>query len=134
MSSGPGPCPWEAWALDGLNELLELQKCDRTPGFCPGLSQGLRPIPEKFPIYGVAVHTSLSSLPLLMSHLTQDYLWGLDRRGIPPPSNIVPGLSHPEPQVPRVGSRHMASLTVGPLYPTRLPRSNKHTGRGCSNI
>ena len=126
----PGPGLWEAWALDGLNELLELQKCDWSPGLSPGLSQGLRPIPEKFLMHGVDVYPSLSSLPLLTSLLTQDYLWRLGRRGIPPPSNIVPGWLHPGPQVPGVESRHRAGLTVvGPLYPSRLPRSNKHTGR-----
>ena len=74
MTSGPWPHLWEAWALDGLNELLELQKCNWSPGFSGGASQGLRPIPEKFLMHGVDVHPSLPSLPLLMSHLTQDYL------------------------------------------------------------
>ena len=130
-SQAPGPCPREAQTLDGLNKLLELQKCNQSPGLCPSLSQGYKPIPEKFLMHGVDVYPSLSSLPVLMSHLTQDYLWGLGRKGIPPPSNIVPHWSHPGPQAPRVGSRHRAGLTVvGPLYPSRLSRSNKHTGRG----
>ena len=136
----PGLDPWKAWAADGLNELLELQKCDQSPGLSPGLSQGLRPVPEKFLMHGVNVYPSLSSLPLLTSFLAQDYLWGLGRRGIPPPSNIVHGWLHPSnivhgwlhpgPQAPGVESRPKASLTVvGPLYPSRLPRSNNHTGR-----
>ena len=130
-AQAPGPCPGEAWAPDGLNELLELQKCYWSPGLYPGLGQGLRPIPEKFLMHGIDVHPSLSSLPLLMSHLAQDYLWGLGRRGIPPPGHIVPGWSHPGPRPKRVGSRHRAGLTVvGPLYPSRLSRSNKDTGRG----
>ena len=87
----PGLGPWESQAADGLNELLELQKCDQSPGLSPGLSQGLRPIPEKFLMHGIDVYPSLSSLPLLMSFLAQDCLWGLGRRGIPPPSNIVLG-------------------------------------------
>ena len=82
-------------------------------------------------MHGVDVYPSLSSLPLLTSLLMQDYLWWLGRRGIPPPSNIVPGWLHPGPQAPGVESRHRAGLTVvGPLYPNRLPRSNKHTGEG----
>ena len=81
----PGLGLWEAWPLDGLNELLELQKCDQSPGLGPGLSQALRSVPEKFLMHGVDVYPSLSSLPLLTSYLAQDYLWGLGRRGIPPP-------------------------------------------------
>ena len=69
-TSGPWPLPWETQATDGLNELLELQKCDWSPDLLGGASQGLRPVPEKFLIYGVEVHPSLSSLPLLTSHLT----------------------------------------------------------------
>ena len=127
MGSGPWPRPWEARAPDGLNEL---QKCDQSLGLSPGLSQGLRPLPKKFLIHGVDMYPSLSSLPLLMSLLAQDYLWGLGRRGIPPPSNIVPGWLHPGPQAPGVDSRHRVGLTVvGPLYPSRLPRSNKHIRR-----
>ena len=92
--------------------------------------QGLRLMPEKFLMHGADVHPSLSSLPLLMSHLAQDYLWRLGKRGIPPPSNIVPGWSHPGPQTPGVKSRNRTGLTVvGPLYPSRLSRSNKLTGR-----
>ena len=87
--------PLETWAPRGLNELLELQKCDQSSGLGPALSQGLRPVPEKFLRHGVDVYPSLSSLPLLMSLLAQDYLWGLGRREIPPPSNIVPGWLHP---------------------------------------
>ena len=34
-AQAPGNCPWEAWAPDGLNELLELQKCDQSPGLYP---------------------------------------------------------------------------------------------------
>ena len=82
-------------------------------------------------MHGVDVHPSLFSLPLLMSHRTQDYLWGLGRRGIPPPSQYIPWLGPPRAQAPRVESSHRASLTVvGPLYPSRLSRGNKHTGRG----
>ena len=82
-------------------------------------------------MHGVNVYPSLSSLPLLTTHLAQDYLLELGRRGIPPPSNIVPGWFHPGPKAPGVESRHRASLTVvGPLYPSRLLKSNKHIGRG----
>ena len=82
-------------------------------------------------MHGVDVYPSLSSLPLLTSYLAQDYLWGLGRREIPPPSNIVPGWLHPGPQAPGVESIHKAGFTVvRPLYPSRLSRSNKHTGRG----
>ena len=94
----PGLCPWYAWALDGLNELLELQKCDWSQASVQALGQGLRPIPEKFLMHGVDVCPSLSSLPLLMSYVVQDYLLGLDRRGIPPPGHIFPGWSHPGPR------------------------------------
>ena len=84
--------------MDALNELLELQKSDWSPGLSPGLGQGLRPVHEKFLMHGVDVYLSLSSLPVLTSHLAQDYLWELSRRGIPPPSNVVPGWLHPGPQ------------------------------------
>ena len=57
QAPGLGPC--EAQALDGSNEVLELQKCNWSPGLCPGLSQGLRPIPEKFLMHGVDVYPSL---------------------------------------------------------------------------
>ena len=131
----PGLGPWEAQTPDGLNELLELQKCNQSLDLSLGLSQGLRPIPEKFLMHGVVVYPLLSSLPLLMSHLAQEYLWGLGRRGIPAPSNIIPGRLHQGPRAPGVESRHRAGLTlVRLLYPSRLPRSNKDTGRGCSNI
>ena len=91
--------------------------------------QDLRPVPEKFLMHGVDVYLSLSSLPLLMSYLAQDYVWGLGRRGTPPPSNVVPGWLHPGPQAPGVKSSHMADLTVVRLlYPSRLSRSNKLTG------
>ena len=66
--------PGEAWAPDGLNELLELQKYNWSPGLSGGAGQDLRPLPEKFLMHGVDVHPSLSSLPLLASHRTQDYL------------------------------------------------------------
>ena len=70
----PWPHSWEAWALDGFNELLQLQKCDWSPGLAGGVGQGLGPLPEKFLMHGVDVHPSLSSLLLLMSHWTQDCL------------------------------------------------------------
>ena len=54
--------PWEAWALDSLNELLELQKAIGAQAW----GQSLRPIPEKFLMHGVDVYPSLSSLSLLM--------------------------------------------------------------------
>ena len=38
----------EGSSPDGLNELLELQKCDWNPGLSGGVSQGLSPLPEKF--------------------------------------------------------------------------------------
>ena len=97
-SSPPGSCPGEAWALDGLNELLELQKCDWSRGLSGGVSQGMRPVPEKFLMDGVDVHPSLSRLPLLTPHLPQDYFWGLGRRGILPQGHVVPGWSHPGPR------------------------------------
>ena len=40
--------------------------------------------PEKFLVHGVDVHPSLSSLLLLMSYRTQDYLWGRTGGGVPP--------------------------------------------------
>ena len=95
MTSGPWPCPWEALAPDDLNKLPELQKCDWSPGLSGEMSQGLRPIPEKFLMHDVDVLPSLSSLSLLMSHLTQAILEGPDRRGIPPPGNVVSGWNHP---------------------------------------
>ena len=98
MGSGPWPCPGEAQASDGLNELPELHKYDWSLGLSGGMSQVLRPLPEKFLLHGVDVHPSLSSLPLLMSYRTQDYLWGLVWRGIPPPGNVVPGWSHRGPR------------------------------------
>ena len=67
-AQAPWSCPGEAWALDGLNELLEPQKCDWSPGLSGGMSQDLRPVPEKFLMHGVDVHPSLTSLPLLMSY------------------------------------------------------------------
>ena len=39
-AQAPGLGPWEAQAPDGLNELLELQKCDWSPGLGPGLGSG----------------------------------------------------------------------------------------------
>ena len=131
MTSGPWPHPWEAQTQDGLNELLELWKCNWSPGLSRGMSQGLRLIPEKFLMPGVDVHLSLSSLPLLTSYMTQDYLWGQDRRGSTFTKQYNPSLESPRAQTLKVGSRHRAGLTmVGPLYPSRLSRSNKHTLRG----
>ena len=91
----PWSYPGEAWAPDGLNELLELQKCDWGPGLSGGVSQGLRPVPEKFLMDGVDMQPSLSCLPLLTPYLPQDYLWGLGRRGILPQGHVVPGWSDP---------------------------------------
>ena len=74
-AQAPWPCPGEAWAPDGLNELLELQKCELEPRpLRRRMGQDLRPLPEKFLMHGVDVHPSLSSLPLLASHRTEDYL------------------------------------------------------------
>ena len=91
----PWPHSREAQALDGLTKLPELQKCDWNPCLSGGMGQGLSPLPEKFLMHGVDLHPSLSYLPLLMSHRTQDYLCGLGGRELPPPCNIVPGWSHP---------------------------------------
>ena len=81
----PGLCLWEAEALDGLNELLDLQKCDQSLGLCPGLGQSLRPIPEKFMGAGQDRDTS-----------TRPY---------------SPWPEPPRAQAQRVGFRHRAGLT-----------------------
>ena len=67
-AQAPWPCPGEAWALDVLNKVPELKKCDWSPGLSGGMGQGLRSLLEKFLMHGVDVHPSLSSLPLLISH------------------------------------------------------------------
>ena len=60
---------------------------------------------------------------------------GLGKRGIPPPSNVGPGLLHPGPQAPGVEFRHRTGLTVvGPYIQADCPEATNIQERGCSNI
>ena len=48
-------------------------------------------------MHGVDVYSLLSSLSLLVSHGAQSFYRGWAGAGAPPPDNIVPVHSHPEP-------------------------------------
>ena len=54
------------------------------------MGQGAGPIPEKFLMHGVDVHSLLSRVPLLTSCRAQSFYRGWAGGGVPPPDNIVP--------------------------------------------
>ena len=131
MSSGPWPRPWETQALDGVNELLELQKCNWNAGLSGGMSQGLRPLPEKFLMHGVDVHPFTVQPASPDITLYSGLFIGVEQEGDTSTRQCSPWLEPPRAQALRVGSRHRASLiVVGSRYSSRLSRSNKYTGRG----
>ena len=85
----------------------------------PGQGSGCEPIPEKFLMHDVYAY------PLLTSLRAQGFYRGWAGEGTPPPGNIVLVWSHPGPR-----SRERTGLIVGPLYPSRLVRTNISIGRG----
>ena len=112
----PWPCPGEDQAPYGLNELLELQKCDWSPSLAGGAGQGLRPLPEKFP--NAWCRCAPFTVQPASPDVTQDsgLFMGAGQEGNTSTKQHSPWLESPRAQAPRVKSRHRASLTVlGPL-------------------
>ena len=89
--------PWEARVLDGLNELLELQKCDQSPGLCPSLKSGHEACTWEVP--NAWCRCAPLTVQPISPAITLDsgLFMGTEQEGLPPPNNIVPGWLHPGP-------------------------------------